>query len=82
MAAKIFVLVFSRKFRKIFRQFREIFVKHEIEICAKFLRNSKEISRKTKQKITLTSFFLIHGQILLENVIFLKTQNEIYVLYV
>ena len=42
VAAKIFVFVFSRKFRqiinfafcKIFVQFREIFAKHEIEIRA------------------------------------------------
>ena len=65
VAAKIFVFVFSRKFREIisfvfseiFLQFREIFAKHEIKICAKFSRNSKEISRNTKQEITLTSFF-------------------------
>ena len=65
VAAKIFVFVFSRKFREIisfvfseiFLQFREIFAKHEIKICAKFSRKSKEISRNTKQEITLTSFF-------------------------
>ena len=73
VAAKIFVFVFSREFREIFSfvfreifsfvfreiflQFREIFAKLEIEICAKFSRNSKEISRNAKQEITLTSFF-------------------------
>ena len=75
--------MFSRKFReiisfvfhKISLQFREIFAKHEIKICAKFSRNSKEISRNTKQEITLTSFLKIHCQSPLKNVIFLKTQN-------
>ena len=65
VAAKIFVFVFLRKFREIinfvfreiFLQFREIFAKHEIEISAKFLRNSKEISRNAKQESTFTSFF-------------------------
>ena len=65
VAAKIFVFVFSQEFReifsyvfrKIFLQFRKIFAKHEIEIFAKFSRNSKEISRNAKQEITLTSFF-------------------------
>ena len=63
VAAKIFVFVFSRKFflfisfvfREIFLQFREIFAEHEIEICAKFKRNSKEISRNAK--LLVTSFF-------------------------
>ena len=65
VAAKIFVFVFSRKFleiirfvfRKIFLQFRKIFAKHEIQICAKFSWNSQEISRNTKQEISLPSFF-------------------------
>ena len=72
VAAKIFVLVFSRKFReiihfafrKIFLQFREIFAKHEIEICAKFVRNSKEISRTTKLEIITNSFFNDYLQLL------------------
>ena len=65
VAAKIFVFVFLRKFREIinfvfreiFLQFREIFMKHEIEVWAKFSRNSKEISRNTKQEITQLVFF-------------------------
>ena len=46
-------------FHKIFLLFREICTKHEIQIqiCVKFSRNLKEISRNTKQEITLTSFF-------------------------
>ena len=65
VATEIFVFMFSRKFceiisfvfREIFLQFREIFAKYEIEICAKFSRNSKEISQHAKQEITLTGFF-------------------------
>ena len=57
VAAKIFVFVFSRKFREIisfvfrefFLQFHVTFAKHEIEIFAKFSQNSKEISRNAKQ---------------------------------
>ena len=52
VAAKIFVFMFLQKFRKIFSfvfheiflQFRKIFAKYEIKICATFSRNSKEIS--------------------------------------
>ena len=62
---KIFVFVFSRKFREIISilcvakfsfSLREIFAKHGIEICAKFSRNSKEISLNAKQESTFTSF--------------------------
>ena len=68
VAAKIFFFVFSRTickiinfaFCQIFLWFREIFAIHEIEIWAKFSRNSKEISRKTKQEITKDSFIKIH----------------------
>ena len=58
VAAKIFVFVVSRKFREIiifvfreiFLQSGEIFAKHETEICAKFSRNSMEISRNANGK--------------------------------
>ena len=45
VAAKIFVFVFSQNFGE-----------HEIEFCAKFSRNSKEISRNTKHEIIINSF--------------------------
>ena len=82
MAAKIFVFVFSRKFREIisfaireiFLQFRENFAKPEIEINIIIILMNFVKWKKMCVKI--------HCQNLLQSNIFLKIKTQIYVLWI